>query len=173
MKARKTLVRAMGAALGAGALAWLAVIGGASGTGAAGTDTAPMQAIAEEGPGYAVEDFGYPNADKILAERNITLKRGDGHIVLADCGSATDLMEIWSREKEKICFKISGTRGYLALEIPSVFAVKGNDYSAQVDMTVGTQEKTFDVNKNAWTPVGESADEQGREFMLMEIRTVK
>ena len=40
-------------------------------------------------------------------------------------------------------------------------------------MTVGTEEKTWDVNKNAWTAVGESADEQGRELMLMEIRTSK
>ncbi|MEU7507870.1 hypothetical protein ACFZBM_02250 [Streptomyces lavendulae] len=38
-------------------------------------------------------------------------------------------------------------------------------------MTTGTEETTFDVNKNAWTPVGESADEQGRDFTLMEIRT--
>ncbi|MFJ7154208.1 hypothetical protein ACIQUQ_04655 [Streptomyces sp. NPDC101118] len=172
MKARTTLLRTVGAALAAGALAWAAITGGAVGAGS-GTGADAMKAVAEEGPGYAIEDYGYPNADKILAERNITLKRGDGHILLADCDSATDLMEVWSREKEKICFKVSGTRGYLALEIPSVFAVKGNNYSAEVDMTVGTEEKSFDVNKNSWTPVGESADEQGRDFMLMEIRTVK
>ncbi|WP_426368606.1 hypothetical protein [Streptomyces sp. E-08] len=174
MKARKTLVRAVAAATAAGALAWLAITGGAS-AGPTGTDTdsGTMTSIADEGPGYAVEDFGYPDADKILTERHITLKRGDGHIVLADCGSATDLFEVWSRDKDKICFKVSGTRGYLALEIPTVFAVKGNTYSAQVDMTTGTEEKTFDVNKNSWTPVGESADEQGRDFMLMEIRTAK
>ncbi|MFF5971049.1 hypothetical protein ACFY7C_05920 [Streptomyces sp. NPDC012769] len=174
MKVRRAVVRTIGTALGAGALAWLAVAGGITGgAGAAGPGGTAMKPIAEEGPGRAIEDFGYPHADKILAERNIVLKRGDGHILLADCGSATDLMEVWSREKEKICFKVSGTRGYLALEIPAVFAVKGNAYSAQVDMTVGTEEKTFDVNKNAWTPVGESADEQGRDFMLMEIRTAK
>ncbi len=172
MKARNAIVRSVGAALGAGALAWLAVTGGITG------ETAPvgspgMKSIAEEGPGYAIEDFGYPNADKILAERKITLKRGDGNIVLADCGGATDLLEVWSREKDKVCFRATGTKGYLALEIPAVFAVKGNNYAAEVDMTVGGEQKTFTVNKNAWTPVGESADEQGRDFMLMEIRTSK
>ncbi|MFF8280131.1 hypothetical protein ACF05T_29270 [Streptomyces lateritius] len=176
MKAFRTLVRTVATATAAGAMAWLAIAGGASAGTAGGTarDTAAMQAVAEEGPGFAVEDFGYPNADKILAERNIILKRGDGHIVLADCGSATDLLEVWSRKKEdRICFKVTGTRGYLALEIPSVFSIKGNNYSAQVDMTVGTEEKTFDISKNTWTPVGESADSQGRDFMLMEIRTTK
>ncbi|MFD7839294.1 hypothetical protein [Streptomyces sp. NPDC059761] len=166
------MVRTVGAALGAGALAWIAVAGGIGGA-TAPADTSVMQSIADEGPGYAIEDFGYPNADKILAERNIVLKRGDGHIVLADCGSATDLLEVWSREKEKVCFRVTGTKGYLALEIPAVFAVKGNDYAAQVDMTVGSEEKSFDIKKNVWTPVGESADEQGRDFMLMEIRTSK
>ncbi|MBW5481002.1 hypothetical protein GPJ59_03620 [Streptomyces bambusae] len=132
-----------------------------------------MKTVAEEGPGYAIEDFGYPNADKILAEKGITLKRGDGHITLADCDSTTGLLEVWSRANDRICFKVTGTSGWLTLEIPSVFAVKGNDYSTKVDMKTGTEAKTFDVNKNTWTPVGESADEQGREFMLMEIRTAK
>ncbi|WP_327738995.1 hypothetical protein [Streptomyces nojiriensis] len=40
-------------------------------------------------------------------------------------------------------------------------------------MKAGAEDKTWDVNKNSWTAVGESADEQGREFMIMEIRTSK
>ncbi len=59
------------------------------------------------------------------------------------------------------------------MEIPAVYSIKGNDYSTTVDMTVGTEEKTVEVRKNAWTPVGESADPQGRDHMLVEIRTVK
>ncbi|MFE2326256.1 hypothetical protein ACFXD5_20410 [Streptomyces sp. NPDC059385] len=153
----------------AAALAWLVAAGGADG---GNPDGRAMATVADEGPGYAIEDFGYPNADKILAEKKIVLKRGDGHILLADCG-APELFEVWSREKEKVCFKISGNKGYLSLEIPAVFAVKGNNYAAQVDMTVGTEEQSFDVKKNSWTPVGESADAQGRDFILMEIRANK
>ncbi|MBT2396454.1 hypothetical protein J7E89_10800 [Streptomyces sp. ISL-100] len=129
--------------------------------------------IADEAPGYAVEDFNYPQADKILAEKNIVLKRGDGHITLVDCASGTGFLEVWAREKEKICFQVVGNSGWLTLEIPAVFAVKGNDYSTEVDMTTGTEEKSFDVAKNSWTAVGESADEQGREHMLVEIRSSK
>ncbi|WP_327738994.1 hypothetical protein [Streptomyces nojiriensis] len=98
MKARRKLVRTVAAATAAGALAWLAITGANGGSGGgAGVDAAAMKAVAEGGPGYAIEDFGYPNADRILAEQKITLKRGDGHILLADCASATDLLEVWSR----------------------------------------------------------------------------
>ncbi|MER7466818.1 hypothetical protein [Streptomyces sp. NPDC097981] len=40
-------------------------------------------------------------------------------------------------------------------------------------MTTGAEQKTFTVDKNTWTAVGETADEQGRDFMLLEIRTSK
>jgi hypothetical protein len=163
MKVRSALVRNLGIATAVGALAWLAAAQGGS----------PTEAVAGETPGYTVEDFDYPQADKILAEQGITLKRGDGHIVLADCASQTGLLEVWARSKDKICFRVTGDSGYLTLEIPSVYGVKGNDYTTQVDMTVGTEEKSFDVAENAWTAVGESADEQGREFMLVEIRSAQ
>ncbi|MFF8835816.1 hypothetical protein [Streptomyces sp. NPDC015130] len=173
MKTRKTMLRTAGAALAAGALAWLAVGGGTSLV-SRQEPPAAMAVVAEEGPGYAIEDFGYPDADRILTERGITLKRGDGHITLADCGSATDLLELWSRaDDKKICFRVTGVSGYLSLEIPAVFAMRGNSYATTVDMTTGTEEKSFDLNKNAWTTIGESADDQGRDFMLMEIRTSK
>lgn len=163
MKVRSALVRNLGIATAVGALAWLASAQG-------GADS---EAVAGEAPGYTVEDFDYPQADKILAEQGITLKRGDGHIVLADCASQTGLLEVWARSKDKICFRVTGDSGYLTMEIPSVYGVKGNDYATQVDMTVGAEEKSFDVAENAWTAVGESADEQGREFMLVEIRSAK
>ncbi|MFC8914940.1 hypothetical protein ACGF5F_31905 [Streptomyces sp. NPDC047821] len=169
MKARSAVMRMVGTAVAAGALAWVAVVGGQAEVSPRG---AFAEAVADAAPGYAVEDYNYPQADKILAERNIVLKRGDGHIVLADCASETGLMEVWARSKDKICFKVTGRSGWLTLEIPSVYGIKGSaGQTAQVDMTVGTEEKSFDVQKNTWTAVGESADEQGREHMLVEIRT--
>ncbi|KQX53698.1 hypothetical protein ASE09_07620 [Streptomyces sp. Root66D1] len=130
-----------------------------------------VAAVADEAPGYAVEDFAYPDAAKILAERGIVLKRGDGHIVLATCGSEAGLLEVWARDLDKACFKVTGSSGYLSLDIPAVFAIKGNDYSTSVDMTVGAEQKSFDVTKNAWTSVGEAADPEGRDHALVEITT--
>ncbi|MEV7676798.1 hypothetical protein [Streptomyces sp. NPDC088752] len=138
-----------------------------------GSDIAAVP-IAGEGPGYAVETHEYPLADKILAEKDITLKRGDGHITLADCASESGLLEVWARSREKICFKVTGNSGWLTLEIPAVYGIRGSaTQTAKVDMTVGTEEKSFDVAKDIFTPVGESADEQGRDHMLVEIRTSK
>ncbi|MCX4231818.1 hypothetical protein [Streptomyces ortus] len=130
--------------------------------------------VADGTPGYAVEDYNYPQADKILAEKNLVLKRGDGHITLADCAAGTGQLELLARNNtSKICFKVVGNEGWLTLEIPSVYSVKGNDYSTTVDMTVGAEEKTYEIDKNTWTPVGEAADTEGREHMLVEIRTTK
>ena len=53
MTTRNALVRLLGAAAGS-----------------------PAEAVADDAPGYAVEDYAYPDADKILAEQDIVLKRG-------------------------------------------------------------------------------------------------
>ncbi|MFB7460151.1 hypothetical protein [Streptomyces sp. NPDC056188] len=129
--------------------------------------------MADSQPGYAVEDFSYPNADKIKAEKGIILKRGDGHITLADCSSADGLMEVWSRKNGRICFRTTGTSGYLTLEIPSVFVIRSSDdHTADVTLTVpNTKPQEVEVPKGDWEPVGESIDPQGREFVLVEIRT--
>ncbi|GAA2566301.1 MULTISPECIES: hypothetical protein [Streptomyces] len=146
----------------------------AAGTQSGDEGSGPAVSVADEGPGYAVEDFNYPGADRILEERGIVLKRGDGHITLADCASGTDLIQVMARRAgDPICFRTVGTSGWLTMEIPAVYLVRGNDYATQVDMTVGDEEKSFDIEKNTWTAVGESADEQGREHLLVEIRTTK
>lgn len=169
---RRLMGRTLGAAVAAGALAWLVVAGTPAGT-PIEKDATTAQAIADEAPGFAVEDFDYPGADKILEEQNIVLKRGDGHITLAECAAGAGLLEIWSRETLNVCFKVTGDSGWLTLEIPSVYGVKSNEYATELDMTVGTEEKSFDVPANSWKAVGESADEQGRPHMLVEIRTSK
>ncbi|MFD4176603.1 MULTISPECIES: hypothetical protein [Streptomyces] len=161
------------------ALAASAVTGiflmGAPSAGAEPVAQVAPAAAADELPPVAVEDFVYPNADKIFAEQGIRLKRGDGHILLADCASATGLVEVWSRDKGKFCFKVTGASGFLSLELPQVYGVKGNDYTLRVDMEVaGTgTEASFDVAKNAWTPVGESADPENRDHTLLELHATK
>jgi hypothetical protein len=161
--ALRLLSRILAAALTLGGVIAAYAIGAAP----ASADLTPAAATA---PGYAVEDFAYPQAERIYAERGILLKRGDGHIVLADCGSQSGLLEVWSRQSaEKYCFRVTGDHGYLSLELPSVYGIKGNDYTTEVNMTVDEEEKTFQVEKNSWTPVGESTDPNAREYALVEI----
>ncbi|MFD5362962.1 hypothetical protein ACFWJ2_26715 [Streptomyces tendae] len=169
-KRRALLGRVLPVCVAAG-VASIVLLGSGSSPDAAARATV---SAADDAPGYAVEDFNYPQADKILEEKGLRLKRGDGHIVLADCKSGTNQLEVWSYESvEAICFNVSGNSGWLTLEIPSVFGIRGNDFNTQVDMTTEGEEKSFDVEKNLWTAVGQTADEEGRDFALLEIRTSK
>ncbi|CAM5301518.1 hypothetical protein [Streptomyces griseomycini] len=132
--------------------------------------TAP---VADTRPGHVVETFAYPGADRIRQELGIVLKRGDGHIVLADCASGTGLLEVWARGKSKICFRATGATGRLTLEVPAVYAIKGAaGHTADVTLTAAdSTRQDIDVPKDSWTPVGESADPVGRDFALLDIRT--
>ncbi|MGW2253274.1 trypsin-like serine protease [Kitasatospora sp. NPDC001660] len=119
---------------------------------------APMPATAAEAaPPSAVEGFSYPDAAKILADRNITLKTGDGHIVLADCASGPGLVQLFSRaaNPSEVCFRITGPTGYLALEIPKIYNIKGDDHTIKATVNTDGNAATFDVVKNTWTPIGE------------------
>ncbi|MFF4838054.1 hypothetical protein [Streptomyces sp. NPDC001315] len=74
----------------------------------------------------------------------------------------TGQLELPARHNSgKVCFKVVGNESWPTLEIPAVYSVKGNDCSTIVDMTVGTEEKAFDIARNAWTPVGEAAEPEG------------
>ncbi|WP_344290672.1 hypothetical protein [Streptomyces synnematoformans] len=123
-------------------------------------------------PGYAVEDFAYPGADRIQQERGILLKRGNGHIVLAPA-CADGLLRVWARGKPEYCFKVTGDTGYLSLDLPAVYTVRGIDYDTTLTMTVDDETKTYDIPRNQWEAVGEGTDPERRDHTLVEIRTSK
>lgn len=132
--------------------------------------------VADEAPGYAVEDFDYPGADKIQQEQGLVLKRGDGHIVLAECGSEAGLMDLWVRYRggEHVCFRVTGNSGYLSLEIPAVYGITGAaNQDADVTMTVDGEVSHYEVPAGSPTNVGETTDPEGRDHTLLEIRTSK
>ncbi|MGA4981070.1 hypothetical protein ACWDUG_28295 [Streptomyces cellulosae] len=162
MTTRNALVRLLGAAATAGALAWAVL---AQGGAAAGS---PAEAVADDAPGYAVEDYAYPDADKILAEQDIVLKRGDGHIVLADCAAGADLLRFLARDREDVCFAVTADTGFLTLELPSVHGVKTDDSAnTHLEMTAEDDQVEYDIPADTWAGVGESVD--GREHVLVEI----
>lgn len=170
---RKRLARrALGAAAAAAALGWLVMMTSNPSVAPSrrGVSAGAIDPVADAAPGYAVEDFNYPQAGKIFAEQGITLKRGDGHIVLADCVGPTDLVQVLALKKnDGICFRVTGKSGYLSLEIPAVFAIKANDYKIQVDIAVGGEVRSYELRKNDWLPVGEATGET-KEVALVEIR---
>ncbi|WCN03994.1 hypothetical protein [Streptomyces sp. M92] len=156
-------------------LATAAVVAWSASSSSAEPSPSVATTVADEAPGYAVEDFNYPGADRIQQEQGIVLKRGDGHIVLAECGSEEGLMELWVRYRaEHVCFRVTGDSGYLSVEIPAVYGIKGAaNQSADVKMTVDDEESHYDVPAGTLTNVGETADPEGRDHMLLEITTSK
>lgn len=141
---------------------------------AALADAAPTEATAaaDDLPPFAVEDFDYPGADRILEERGFLLKRGDGHIVLADCGSQGDLMEFSVRTLGRVCFRVTGDEGYLSLELPSVYGVRtGDSTTTHLTLTADNEEQTYEIPANTPEAIGEIDDPEGRPHTLIEIRT--
>ncbi|MEU8773380.1 hypothetical protein [Streptomyces sp. NPDC048606] len=126
--------------------------------------------VSADRPPHPVEDFAYPDAARIQTELGIVLKRGDGHIVLADCASATGLMEVYSRTKGKICFRVTGKTGHLSVEIPAVYGMKGDaTHEADVTLTAEGSRQNVTVAANEWKGVGEAADPERRDHVLVEI----
>ncbi|MER5373867.1 hypothetical protein [Streptomyces sp. NPDC002553] len=165
MKPRTALARILGTVTVAGALTWAVMAGGQP-------SSATNGPVAGTGPGSAVEDFGYPNADKILAEKGIVLKRGDGHIVLADCASGENLLRFLARDRADVCFKVTGDKGFLSLELKSVHGVRTADAkNTHLEMTAEDDRVEYDIPAKTWEGVGESVD--GRDHVLVEIRTTK
>ncbi|MFK8848023.1 hypothetical protein [Streptomyces sp. Ac-502] len=121
---------------------------------------------------FPMEDFNYPQSDAIEKKLGIVLKRGDGHIVLADCTSSGSLMEVYSHTKEKICFRVTGNTGYLSLEIPAVYGVKADAaHKAEMTLTADGSKQNITLAKDQWKAAGETADPERRAHVLMEIST--
>ncbi|WP_432077934.1 hypothetical protein [Streptomyces sp. YPW6] len=62
---------------------------------------------------------------------------------------------------------------FLTTEIPSVFGVKTSDMEADLTLTAEGESTTAQVGKDTYEPVGETVDPEGREHVLVEIRTSK
>jgi len=133
-------------------------------------------AVAEEAaPPFAVEDFAYPGAASILATKGIELKRGDGHIVLAECDQAADQIRVLTVEDPvagrdgTYCFRATAKTGYLTLSLPRVFALEATDHPISADLTANGATTTVTVDKGGFEPVGEGTTD-GARSVLVEIR---
>ncbi|MEE1821500.1 trypsin-like serine protease [Streptomyces sp. BE20] len=119
---------------------------------------------------FVVEDGSYPDADRILAERGVRLKAGNGNIVLAPCAPGGGLLRIMARGRDDLCFRMTGATGYLSLEVPRVHGIQSDGVrDVSVAMSVDGAGTSFTVDRHLWTAVGEAADPQGRAHTLLEI----
>ncbi|MEU8703178.1 hypothetical protein AB0C61_37130 [Streptomyces sp. NPDC048680] len=160
---RIALVAGAGILALVGGLAWTAAADGGPNT----TDTAQ--------PAYAVEDFAYPGADRVKAEKGIELKRGDGHIVLVDCDPAADQIRVLTVKdssagrEDTYCFRANAKKGFLAMELPRVFGLEAADHPISADLTAAGTTTTVAVEKDGFKSVGEGTI-GGAQSVLVEIR---
>ncbi|MEW2632421.1 hypothetical protein AB0903_12365 [Streptomyces sp. NPDC048389] len=121
-------------------------------------------------PPIAVEEFNYPDADKILSEKGIKLLKGDGRLLLADCDPAANQIQVWTRQTADgmYCFRATGASGYLTLEVADVFAIQTSDRPVSADLTAEGKTQTVDVPKEDFKGVGEGVG--GAPTVLVELR---
>ncbi|MEV4706830.1 hypothetical protein [Actinoplanes sp. NPDC049316] len=131
-------------------------------------------AAEEDSPPSLVEDYSYPGAANIT---EIKLIRGDGHLMMVTCGTDQNVIRVRRNDitpgiSGMYCFKVLGTNGgWLQLEIPNSFAVRGGDQNA-VEATVsieGVPQEPVHVAEGDWESVGVGV-EGGKPAVLLELR---
>lgn len=163
-RTRRTLIAAAVCALVAGAGIPLAFAAGE-----------PAQQAAEDMPPFAVEDFSYPGAAKILATKGIELKKGDGHVLLADCDPAAEQIRVLTVKDDTVgragtyCFRATAATGFITLSLPRVFALEAADHPISADLTANGQTATIDLPEGGFESVGEGTV-GGAQSVLVEIR---
>ncbi|WP_406628856.1 hypothetical protein [Amycolatopsis sp. WGS_07] len=161
MRARARSVMLAGLTLAAGA--------------AAAVSATASAAPADDTPPPIVEDYAYPGAAKIFQERALTLISGDGHILFAACGSGAAMLEVHAYnsadhgpDSGHYCFTVTGSTGYLRLQVPYAYQVKGDSHTVQATVEINGKNSTVPIAKNGWTGVGEGAGTD--PATLLELR---
>jgi len=153
----------LGAAAALGFSSFLTFGGGAS-------------ALAEDPQPDLVENFDYPGAAAIEAERGIKLKKGDGHILFVQCADGQNQLKVESTAfpapRNLFCFKIVGAAGHITMELEEAYVVHGNDYNVVAKWTAedGTAHTT-QLRKNAPTAIGEGVT--GTPGSLIEFNATR
>ncbi|MEV5433394.1 hypothetical protein [Streptomyces sp. NPDC052701] len=117
----------------------------------------------------AVEDFAYPGADRILTERGITLKRGDGRIILVKCSEAWNIKVESRVDNGGYCFRATAKTGFLTMELPDAYGVWTEDHPVKATLSAEGKETVISVPANEYQPVGEAGD-TGLRSVLVELR---
>ncbi|MFI5921848.1 hypothetical protein ACIA8M_25310 [Streptomyces anulatus] len=140
----------------------------------ASTTTDPQAAVG--GSPSIVEDFSYPGADRVLAEKGIKLKHGDGKITLVDCGQTAEEIKVMTVKDDSVgrdgqyCFQATAKTGFLTLELPRVFAIETGEHPISADLTANGETLTVAVPKDGFESVGEGDLNNGQRSVLVEIR---
>ncbi|MFE9614331.1 hypothetical protein [Streptomyces sp. NPDC006012] len=117
-----------------------------------------------------VENFEYPDADRIFEETGMTLHKGDGHILFAECDDSPEQIQVWTvlSSTGKYCFRTTAATGYLTLEVPDVYALKTGERAIHAELSAEGKSQEVNVPKDKFQGVGEGLG--GAPTVLLEIR---
>jgi hypothetical protein len=136
-----------------------------------------------------VDDGAYPGAAEILAEQNVQLVAGDGHVQLADCATPPvgdiGLLKVYTTDESigadgigRVCFQVTGGNGWLSLHVPGVYEIRGDGqrtgtgHEVTADLVSDKGEHiTVDVDPDGSTQVGLGADPNASPTMLLQLRS--
>ena len=115
------------------------------------------------------EDFNYPGAEAYLPS-GITLKKGDGNLLIVNCATQAHAVKVESFEGSgEFCFNIRGQSAYVTLELAGVFLIWTSNAAVQATVLVGTQQSVVDLQEG-YNPVGFDPSGNPVGARLLELR---
>jgi hypothetical protein len=115
------------------------------------------------------EDFNYPGAEAYTAS-GITLKKGDGNLLIVNCATEAYVIKVESFEGTgEYCFSVRGQSAYVTLEVSGVFLIWTDNAALQAKLTVGGQQSVLDLQQG-YNPVGFGPDGNVLGATLLELR---
>jgi hypothetical protein len=116
------------------------------------------------------EDFSYPGAEAHLPS-GITLKKGDGNLLIVDCATQAHVVKLESflHGDRNFCFDIRGQNAYLTLELDGVYLISTSNAAVQATVLVGTQQSVVDLVEGP-NSVGFDASGNALGARVLELR---
>jgi hypothetical protein len=145
-----------------------------SGSGSAAREAADVQSS-------AVEDFTHPGAAQILAEHGLKVFRGDGHIEFVTSRTYDEgQCDAGQIQVEKAldlepygvyyCFRSKGAEGFLTLEVPATFGIRGGNAPIEATANLPSGEQTYAVPPNTYVAVDPGTGSEPPQAILVELR---
>jgi hypothetical protein len=128
-----------------------------------------------------VEDFTHPGAATILAQHDLKVLKGDGHIVFTEAFRGSDgQCAAGEVQVEKLmgedpfsrtyCFKTIGSKGVLTMEVPGTFGIRGGSKPIEATAELPDGKKAYDIDPNEFVPVDPGSTSDLPEAILVELR---
>jgi hypothetical protein len=142
--------------------------------------TADVAAAADEPP-PVTEDFAYPGAAQILTEHGLKVFKGDGQIRFVtsrpfDAGQCPSGQLQVERNLDVepygvyYCFQQLGAQGFLTLEVPGTFGIRGGTRTVEATAVLPEGERTFTVPPAQPVAISPGTGEEPPQAVLVELR---